>query len=78
MKYHSPLHSNSSWTQPEAQGNNPGAGKALKAEDVFPGTLINFGHKLSVADIRAFLDAGVPFMSEAGFEALKKQLRGEK
>ena len=31
---------------------------------------------LTREDIRAFRDAGIPLMSEAGFEALKKQLRG--
>ena len=31
---------------------------------------------LTQEDIRAFRDAGIPLMSEAGFEALKKQLRG--
>ena len=31
---------------------------------------------LTQDDIRAFRDAGIPLMSEAGFEALKKQLRG--
>ena len=34
------------------------------------------GKQLSTADIRAFRDAGIPLTSEAGFEALKKQLRG--
>ena len=33
---------------------------------------------LTVADIRAIQNAGIPFMTEAGFEALKRQLRGEK
>ena len=31
---------------------------------------------LTSDDIRGFKNAGIPFMSEAGFEALKKQLRG--
>ncbi len=31
---------------------------------------------LTREDIRASRDAGIPLMSEAGFEALKKQLRG--
>lgn len=32
--------------------------------------------QLTVADIRAFKNAGIPLMSEAGFEMLKKQLNG--